>query len=167
MAKDLSAWLASELGGRITKTDLRMGPLLRRTTKIIARQDGLSWECYVNAASVWLWINSRVLGDDAGFSVNKKALMMGYTEQLEDAFERSRLPAYVWPASRPPEPYARENARRACRRLESFFESLELGRGEYVIATPDQISVWNRRPQVDRLRRQIQLLREQFVPALR
>ena len=67
-----AAWLATALGGRITKTDLRTGPLLRRTSKIVAVQDGLSWECYVNAASVWLWINGPSLFGDAGFSVNKK-----------------------------------------------------------------------------------------------
>ena len=49
---DLSAWLAAELGGRVTKTDFRTGALLRRTAKVVAVRDGLSWECYVNAA---LW----------------------------------------------------------------------------------------------------------------
>ena len=162
MANDLSAWLASELDGRITRTDLRTGPLLRRTSKIVSKQQGLSWECYVNAASVWLWINGRVLGDEAGFSVNKKFLVMGFSEQLDDAFERLSLPVYVWPANRPPELYPREHARRACRRLEPLFASLDLGRGEYLTATPDQITVWNRRPDADRLRRRIQLLRDQF-----
>ena len=162
MANDLSGWLASELDGRITRTDLRTGPLLRRTSKIVSKQHGLSWECYVNAVSVWLWINGRVLGDEAGFSVNKKFLVMGFSERLDDVFERLSLPVYVWPANRPPEFYPREHARRACRRLEPFLASLDLGRGEYLTATPDQITVWNRRPDADCLRRRIQLLRDQF-----
>ena len=162
-----AAWLATELGGRITKTDLRTGPLLRRTSKIVARQNGLSWECYVNAASAWLWINGRVLGDEAGFSVNRKFPVMGFIEPLADAFERLRQPVYVWPSDRPPEPYPRANAIKACRRLEPLFEALNLGRREYVSATPDQVTLWNRRPDVDVLRRRIQLLRDQFTPVSR
>jgi hypothetical protein len=162
MANDLSSWLAAELDGRIAKTDLRTGPLLRRTSKIVSTQQGLPWECYVNAASVWLWINGRVLGDEAGFSVNKKYLVMGFSEPLDAAFERLSLPVYVWPANRPPEPYPREHARRTCRRLEPLFASLDLGRGEYLTATPDQITLWNRRPSAPFLQRRIQLLRGQF-----
>ena len=162
MATDLSAWLASELGGRITKTGLRTGPLLRRTSKIVAKQYGLSWECYVNAVSVWMWINSRILGDEAGFSVNKKFPVMGFTEPLEDAFEHLPLPVFVWPAARPPESYPAANARAACGRLEPWFAALALGRGEYVTATPDQITIWNRRPDAACLQRRIQLVRDQF-----
>lgn len=162
MTKDLSAWLASELGGRITKTDLRTGPLLRRTSKIVATQHGLSWECYVNAVSVWLWINSRVLGHEAGFSVKKAFPVRGFTDPLDDAFDQLRVPVFVWPATRPPEPYPAANARAACRRLEPWFAALALGRGEYVTATPDQITIWNRRPDAASLQRRIQLVRDQF-----
>ena len=89
MGIDFSPWLASELSGRITKTDLRTGALLRRTSKIVALQDGLAW-------------------------------------------------------------------------LEPFIEALALGRSEYLIATPDQVTLWNRRPSVETLRKRIQLLRRQF-----
>jgi hypothetical protein len=42
------------------------------------------------------------------------------------------------------------------------FSTLALGRGEYVSATPDQIAIWNRRPDAACLHRRINLVREQF-----
>lgn len=161
MATDLSGWLATELAGRVTKSDLRTGALLRRTSKIVARRDGLSWECYVNAASAWLWINNRGVSGTA-FSVNRKSHSMLLIDPVADAFERLAYPVYAWPADRPGSPYPRENVRPACRRLEPFVAALDLSYWEYFTATPDQITLWNRRPDCDRLRRRIALLRDQF-----
>jgi hypothetical protein len=164
MPTNLTSWLAAELGGRITKTNLRTGPWLRRTSKIVARQGGLSWECYVNAASAWLWINGRVLGDEAGFSVNRKFPVMAFVEPLDAPFETLTLPVYVSP--RVPKPlYDPAAARRACRRLEAFFEQLDLRRGDYFTASPDQITLWNRRPDAAVLQRRIRVLRVQFANA--
>ena len=161
MATDLSGWLATELGGRVTKTDLRTGALLRRTSKIVANRDGLSWECYLNAASAWLWINNRGVPGTA-FSVNRKSHSMLLLDPVADAFERLAYPVYAWPADRAGSPYPRENVQPACRRLEPFIAALDLRRWEFFTATPDQITLWNRRPDRERLRRRIQLLREYF-----
>src|SRR5687767_8613735 len=129
MATDLSAWLASELGGRVTKTELRMGALMRRTSKIVANRDGLSWECYVNAVSAWLWINNRGV-PGTSFSVNRRCHGMLQIDPVADAFERLAYPVYAGPADRAGSPYPRENVRPACRRLEPFFAALDLGRWE-------------------------------------
>ena len=145
----------------MTKTDLRTGALLRRTSKIIANRDGLSWECYVNAVSAWLWIDNRGVPDTA-FSVNRRSHSNILIDPVADAFERLKVPVYAWPSDRAGSPYPRENVRLACRRLEPFFTALDLGRWELFTATPDQITVWNRRPDRDRLRRRIQLLSEYF-----
>ena len=161
MASDLSQWLASELGGRVTKTELRTGFLLRRTSKIVANRDGLSWECYVNAASAWLWINNRGV-PGAAFSVNRKSHSMLLIEPVADAFDHLSYPVFARPPYREGSPYPRENVQPACRRLEPFFAALDLGRWEFFTTTPDQITLWNRRPDRDRLRRRIQLLRENF-----
>ena len=161
MGTDLSGWLALELGGRVTKTDLRTGALLRRTSTIVANRDGLSWECYVNAASAWLWINNRGVAGTA-FSVNRKSHSMLLIDPVADAFERLTYPVYAWPADLQGSLYPRENVRPACRRLEAFVAALDLRRWEYFTASPDQITLWNRRPDHERLRRRLQLLREYF-----
>jgi hypothetical protein len=154
----VSAWLATELDGRITKTELRTGPLLRRTAKIVARQDGISWECYVNAASVWLWLNgSGTTG--AEMSINRPARVMLMIEPVEDAFERLAHPVFRRPGS--------TDAREQCIAWEPLIEELALGRFDYITATPDQFTLWNRRPAIDRLRRRIDLLRAQFGKSVR
>jgi len=154
-AQQVSAWLANELGGRITKTDLRTGALLRRTSKIVARQDGMSWECYVNAASAWLWINGH--GSDAGvaLSINRRSPGMLMTEPVEQPFAGLTHPVFTTPGG--------TGAREQCRRWEPFVAGLALGRFEYITATPDQVTLWNRRPRIDTLRRRINLLRDQFA----
>lgn len=143
----------------MTKTDLRMGPFLRPTSKIFATTGAFAWECYVNAASVWLWINGPVLPEQAGFAVNKPSRVMGCTERMESPFERVSHAVYVWPTGLPPAPYPLDQIRAACRRLEPLIEQLELGRNEYLSATPDQITLWNRKPTREVLRRRVQLLR--------
>jgi hypothetical protein len=72
------------------------------------------------------------------------------------------LAVFVWPAARQPEPYPAAHALAACRRLEPWFAALALGRGDYVSATPDQITIWNRRPNAACLQRRIHLVRDQF-----
>jgi hypothetical protein len=150
---DLSAWLASELGGKITKTGLRTGALLRRTNKVVAVQEGLSWECYVNAASTWLWLNGSGTAGPA-LSINRRAPGMLMTEPVEQPFARVTLPVFTRPGG--------TGARDQCRQWETFVDALGLGRFEYLTATPDQLTLWNRRPTADVLRRRIQLLRAQF-----
>ena len=152
--QQVSAWLADQIDGRITKTDLRTGALLRRTMKIVARQDGISWECYVNAASVWLWLNGSGTSG-AEISINRRAPVMLMIEPVEDAFERLTHPVFMRPGS--------AGAREQCRMWEPFIEALALRRFDYITATPDQFTLWNRRPTIDTLRRRIQLLRAQFA----
>ena len=152
MKTDLSTWLASELAGRITKTDLRTGALLRRTSKIVANTDGLSWECYVNAVSAWLWINNR--GTRVAVSINRRSPGMLLTEPVDQPFARVTLPVFVRSGT--------DGALDECRRLEPFIDGLALKRFEYFAATPDQVTLWNRRPTIDILRRRIQLMRDQF-----
>ena len=152
MKTDITAWLASELSGRITKTDLRTGALLRRTSKIVANSDGLSWECYVNAVSAWLWINNR--GTAVALSINHRSPGMGLVEQVNQPFAHLTLPVFVRPGT--------TGAGEVCRQLEPFIVALGLGRFEYFSATPDQVTLWNRRPSVETLRKRIQLLRKQF-----
>jgi hypothetical protein len=153
-AQQLAAWLATELGGRVSRTDLRTGALLRRTAKIVAQQDGLTWECYVNAASAWLWINGR--GSDPGvtLSINRRSPGMLMIEPVEQPFAALTHPVFTRPGG--------TGAREQCRRWEPFVAGLVLGRFEYITATPDQFTLWNRRPRIDTLRRRIQLLRTQF-----
>jgi hypothetical protein len=153
-AQQVSAWLANELGGRITKTDLRTGALLRRTSKIVARQDGISWECYVNAASAWLWINGR--GSDAGvaLSINRRSPGLLMIEPVDQPFAALTHPVFARSGG--------TGAREQCRRWEPLISALELGRFDYITATPDQFALWNRRPRLDTLRRRVQLLRAQF-----
>jgi hypothetical protein len=150
---DLSAWLATELGGRVTKTDLRTGALLRRTSKIVALQDGLSWECYINAASVWLWLNGSGTAGSA-LSINRRSPGMLLIEPVAHPFIHLTLPAFTRPGT--------TGAGEQCRQWEPFVEGLELGRFDYLTATPDQVTLWNRRPTADVLRRRIQLMRSQF-----
>jgi hypothetical protein len=150
---DLSAWLAAELGGRITKTDLRTGALLRRTSKIVSMQDGLSWECYVNAASTWLWLNGSGTAGPA-LAINRRSPGMLMLEPVEQPFARLTLPVFTRAGS--------TGAREQCRQWEPLVEGLALGRFEYLTATPDQVALWNRRPTTDVLQRRIQLLRSQF-----
>jgi hypothetical protein len=154
----VSAWLATELDGRITKTELRTGPLLRRTSKIVARQDGISWECYVNAASVWLWLNGSGTSV-AEMSINRRAPVMLMIEAVENPFERLAHAAFARPGS--------SGAREQCRAWESLIEELALGRFDYITATPDQFTLWNRRPTIDTLRRRIDRLRAQFAKSVR
>ena len=149
----ISSWLAGELGGRVVKTDLRTGPFLRRTAKIIARQHGISWECYVNAASTWLWLNGSGTSG-AELSINRRAPVMMMIEPVADAFERLKHPVFTRPGS--------SGAREQCRAWETFVEQLALKRFDYVIATPDQFTLWNRRPRVETLRDRIAVLRTQF-----
>jgi hypothetical protein len=153
---DHSAFLAAELGGRITKTNLRTGALLRRTTKIVAQQDGISWECYVNAASAWLWLNGSGTSG-AALSINRRAPGMLMTERVEDAFARLTHPVFTRPGT--------TGAREQCREWEPFIEALSLGRFDYITATPDQFTLWNRRPRIEVLRARIQILRSQFAIA--
>jgi hypothetical protein len=160
---ELAAWLADELGGRVTQRDLRTGLLFRRTHKVVARKAGPSWECYVTAASVWLWINNLGLAEDAGFSVNRRSRTMVFIERLADPFDRLLLPVYVWPSERSPALYPVPEVRAACRRLEGFFAALELRRGECVTITPAQITLWNRRPTRERLRARTRLMTELFA----
>jgi hypothetical protein len=150
-AHQVSAWLATELGGRITKTDLRTGALLRRTSKIVATRDALSWECYVNAASVWLWINGRGFDRVVAVSINRRSPGMGLTEPVDQPFARLTHPAFTGPGP--------GNAAEMCRRVEPLIEALALARFEYLTTTPDQITAWNRRPTIDTLRRRIRILR--------
>src|SRR5687767_3297043 len=91
-ALDLAAWLADELGGRITQTDLRTGAWFRRTHKVFATSDGVVFESYVTAASVWMWIEGIELDQATQFSVNRRVPMMVHIERLEDPFARLRLP---------------------------------------------------------------------------
>jgi hypothetical protein len=158
-ALELAAWLADELGGRVAQRDLRTGLWFRRTHKVVA---GPSWECYVTAASVWLWFNNLGLAENAGFAVNEPSRTMGFIERLANPFERLLLPVYVWPSERPPALYPVPEVRAACRRLEGFFAALELRRGEHVMITPAQLTLWNRRPDRERLRARIRLLQQMF-----
>ena len=153
-APHVSAWLAAELGGRITKTDLRTGALLRRTSKIVATRNGLSWECYINAASAWLWINGRGFDPTAALSINRRSPGLGLVEPLDQPFARLTHPVFARPGT--------GNARATCRRVEPLIEALALSRFEYVTTTPDQITLWNRRPAIATLRRRIQALRAEL-----
>jgi hypothetical protein len=153
MKPDLSAWLASHLSGRITKTDLRTGALLRRTSKIVANQNGLSWECYVNAVSAWLWINNR--GTSVALAINRRSPGMGLVEQIDQPFARLSLPVFVRPGT--------TDAVETCRQLEPFIDGLALSRFEYFTATPDQVTLWNRRPTIERLRARVAALQRQFA----
>jgi hypothetical protein len=164
-ALDLAAWLAEELGGRVTQRDLRTGLWFRRTHKVVASRAGPSWECYVTAVSVWLWINNLGLAENAGFSVNARSTVMGFSERLANPFERLLLPVYVWPSEHPPAPYPVPAVRAACRRLEGLFAALELRRGEHVMITREQITLWNRRPTRDRLRARIRVMTDLFAEA--
>jgi hypothetical protein len=164
-ARDLAAWLADELGGRVAQHDLRTGLWFRRTHKVVASGAGPSWECYVTAVSVWLWINNLGLAENAGFSVNERSKAMGFIEPLPNPFDRLLLPVYVWSSEYPPAPYTVPAVVAACRRLEGFFAALELRRGEHVMITQEQITLWNRRPTRDRLRARIRLMTDLFADA--
>jgi hypothetical protein len=161
-ALDLAAWLADELGGRITQTDLRTGFWFRRTHKVVARSDGVSFEAYVSAAAVWLWIQKLDLDPATKFSVNRRSIGMGCIEPLADAFARLRLPVFVPPRDRNPQQHSPSQVREACRSLEAFVAAIDLQRGEYLVATPAQVTIWNQRPGVDRLRARIHAVKARF-----
>ena len=163
-ALDLASWLADELGGRITQTDLRTGPWFRRTHKVFASCDGVVFESYVTAASVWMWIEGIELDPATQFSVNRRVPMMVHIEPLEDPFARLRLPVFVWPGDRDPQ-FSPPQIRSACRTLEGFITALDLRRREYLTATPSQITVWNQPPDRDRLQHRIAAVKARFPQA--
>jgi hypothetical protein len=147
----LAEWLAGEIGGRVTQSDLRTGWLLRRTYKVVASRSGPAWECYVSASAANLWINNLSLAADVGFSLNRASPGMLFLEPLEQPFARLPVRAYVRRAD-DPGGYSPDAARAACRRFEPLVAALDLRRGELVTVTPTQLALWGERLNHERLR---------------